>query len=49
LFEDDPAASGGVAIKLNHHASIEGGVMGEECSKMLSNFFSMRREQQRGE
>ncbi|MBT0963427.1 tRNA adenosine(34) deaminase TadA [Denitromonas iodatirespirans] len=29
--------------RLNHHARIEGGVLAEECSRMLSDFFAMRR------
>lgn len=29
--------------RLNHHASIEGGVLGEECGHMLSRFFAARR------
>jgi tRNA(adenine34) deaminase len=34
--------------QLNHHARIEGGVLGEECSAVLSHFFAARRAQQRG-
>jgi tRNA(adenine34) deaminase len=48
LFDDYPAANGGGAIKLNHHARLQGGVLGEECGKLLSSFFAMRRLQQRG-
>lgn len=33
--------------RLNHHTEIEGGVLAEECSTMLSRFFAMRRAQQR--
>jgi tRNA(adenine34) deaminase len=29
--------------RLNHHASIVGGVLAEECGKLLSSFFSARR------
>lgn len=29
--------------RLNHHTHIEGGVLAEACSRMLSNFFAMRR------
>ena len=29
--------------KLNHHASIEGGVLAQECGELLSAFFSARR------
>lgn len=32
---------------LNHHARIEGGVLAEECGKVLSDFFAMRRAQQK--
>jgi len=33
--------------QLNHHARIEGGVLAEECGKVLSDFFAVRRAQQR--
>jgi tRNA(adenine34) deaminase len=33
--------------QLNHHARIEGGVLAEECGKVLSDFFAMRRAQQK--
>jgi tRNA(adenine34) deaminase len=33
--------------QLNHHASVEGGVLAEECSKLLSEFFARRRAQQK--
>ena len=29
--------------RLNHHAVVEGGVMAEECGRMLSEFFAARR------
>ena len=29
--------------RLNHHATVEGGVLAEECSSMLSGFFAGRR------
>lgn len=29
--------------KLNHHCLVEGGVLAEECGKMLSDFFAARR------
>lgn len=29
--------------RLNHHAEIVGGVLAEECSALLSNFFAKRR------
>ena len=33
--------------RLNHHTSVQGGVLAEECSAMLSNFFAQRRAQQK--
>ena len=33
--------------QLNHHARIEGGVLADECSAILSNFFAARRAQQK--
>lgn len=33
--------------QLNHHATVQGGVLGEECGKMLTQFFAARRMQQR--
>jgi tRNA(adenine34) deaminase len=35
--------------RLNHHARIEGGVLAEECGKILSDFFVMRRAQQKSQ
>ncbi len=35
--------------RLNHHADVAGGVLAEECGLMLSNFFAMRRMQQKAE
>jgi len=29
--------------RLNHHATIERGLLGEECGRMLSSFFAARR------
>nr|WP_043421730.1 tRNA adenosine(34) deaminase TadA [Azonexus hydrophilus] len=29
--------------RLNHHASVEGGILADECSQLLSNFFAGRR------
>ena len=29
--------------RLNHHAAVEGGVLGEECGRMLREFFAARR------
>lgn len=33
--------------RLNHHARIHGGVLAEECGKVLSDFFAARRVQQK--
>lgn len=33
--------------RLNHHARLHGGVLAEECGKVLSDFFAMRRAQQK--
>ncbi len=33
--------------RLNHHAEVTGGVLAEECGKVLSDFFAMRRKQQK--
>ncbi len=33
--------------QLNHHARVEGGVLAEECGKVLSDFFAMRRAQKK--
>jgi len=35
--------------RLNHHTGVTGGVLAEECSAMLSNFFAMRRAQQKAQ
>ena len=37
----------GEGMRLNHHAQVSGGVLEEECGKVLSDFFAMRRAQQR--
>jgi tRNA(adenine34) deaminase len=29
--------------RLNHHATVEGGVLADECSRLLSAFFAGRR------
>ncbi len=29
--------------QLNHHAAVQGGVLGEECGRLLSQFFAARR------
>ena len=34
-------------VRLNHHTGVTGGVLAEECGLMLSNFFAMRRLQQK--
>ncbi len=33
--------------RLNHHTTVTGGVLAEECSAQLSEFFAMRRAQQK--
>ena len=33
--------------QLNHHTSVTGGVLSEECGMMLSEFFTARRQQSR--
>lgn len=33
--------------RLNHHTQVFGGVLAEECGAMLSNFFALRRAQQK--
>lgn len=33
--------------RLNHHARIEGGVLAEECGRVMSDFFAKRRAQQK--
>lgn len=33
--------------RLNHHATIEGGLLADECGKVLTDFFSARRAQQK--
>ncbi len=35
--------------RLNHHTQVQGGVLAEECSAMLSNFFVQRRAQQKAQ
>jgi tRNA(adenine34) deaminase len=35
--------------RLNHHATLEGGLLAEECGKVLSDFFAMRRAQQKAQ
>jgi tRNA(adenine34) deaminase len=33
--------------RLNHHTKVVGGVLADECGLMLSNFFALRRAQQK--
>ncbi len=33
--------------RLNHHARVHGGVLADECGKVLSDFFAARRAQQK--
>lgn len=35
--------------KLNFHAVVEGGVLAEECGKLVSDFFAERRQQNKAE
>jgi len=42
-----PPGEEGATVKLNHHARIHGGVLAEECGKVLSDFFAARRAQQK--
>ena len=35
--------------RLNHHTEVTGGVLAEKCGAMLSNFFAMRRAQQKAQ
>ncbi len=35
--------------RLNHHASVEGGMLAEECGRMLSEFFARRRREQKSQ
>jgi tRNA(adenine34) deaminase len=35
--------------QLNHHARIEGGMLAEECSKVLTDFFARRRAEQKAQ
>jgi tRNA(adenine34) deaminase len=34
-------------VRLNHHAQVTGGVLAEACGLMLSDFFALRRAQQK--
>jgi tRNA(adenine34) deaminase len=42
-----PPGGEGAMIRLNHHARIHGGVLANECGKVLSDFFAARRAQQK--
>jgi tRNA(adenine34) deaminase len=33
--------------RLNHHASVRGGVMADDCARMLADFFTERRQRRR--
>ena len=35
--------------RLNHHTEVVGGALAEECGTLLSNFFAMRRAQQKAQ
>ncbi|MBA4382684.1 MAG: tRNA adenosine(34) deaminase TadA [Sideroxydans sp.] len=35
--------------QLNHHATLQGGVLADECGKVLTDFFAMRRAQQKAQ
>jgi tRNA(adenine34) deaminase len=35
--------------RLNHHASVRGGVLADECGQLLIEFFAERRQRRRGE
>jgi tRNA(adenine34) deaminase len=39
----------GEGLRLNHHTAVSGGVLAQECGAMLSDFFAMRRAQQKKE
>jgi tRNA(adenine34) deaminase len=43
-----PQAKGGrEVLRLNHHTTVTGGVLAGKCGAMLSNFFAIRRAQQK--
>ena len=43
-----PLTRGGrEGLRLNHHTEVNGGVLADECGAMLSDFFAMRRAQQK--
>ena len=37
----------GEGLRFNHHTAVSGGVLAQECGAMLSDFFAMRRAQQK--
>jgi tRNA(adenine34) deaminase len=41
----NPLDEQGRAVKLNHHTQVIGGILAQECSTQLSQFFAMRRAQ----
>ncbi|MBI1888263.1 MAG: tRNA adenosine(34) deaminase TadA [Nitrosomonadales bacterium] len=50
LLSPTPLPQGARGIeRLNHHATVTGGVLAEECGAVLSNFFARRRAQQKAE
>jgi tRNA(adenine34) deaminase len=36
-------------LRLNHHATVAGGVLAEECGALLSNFFARRRAERKAQ
>jgi len=45
-----PLTRGGrEGLRLNYHTEVVGGILAEECGGMLSNFFAMRRAEQKTE
>ncbi|MDO8261968.1 MAG: tRNA adenosine(34) deaminase TadA [Gallionella sp.] len=49
--EFNPSPDKGRAVeglRLNHHTEVRGGLLAEECGALLSNFFALRRAQQKG-
>ncbi len=43
----NPVDEQGRAVKLNHHTQVLGGVLAQACSTQLSQFFALRRTQQK--
>jgi tRNA(adenine34) deaminase len=53
-FDPKTGAAGSVVdlfanAKLNHHTSVDGGVLADACGQLLRDFFAERRLQQRGQ